>query len=257
MIDTESPLYKGFLVLNFSEKETVVYLSVLELGKSTVSKIARKAGISRTTCYHILDALVNKNLVSISGKEPKQEYVAESPENINKYMEGETTRLQRSVKLARDLVPQLKSMHNVNERPRVRFYEGREGLRQVFEDTLTSHEPIRVYASVNSALTALPSGYFREYCRRRARKGISVRAIIPNDEGGKDYASRDKQEARESVLVPRDKYYFSPEINVYDNKVMIASWKEKLGIVIESQEIADAMKVIYEFVWAEAKRLGQ
>ena len=36
---------------------------------------------------------------------------------------------------------------------------------------------------------------------------------------------------------------------------MIASWKEKLGIVIESHEIADAMKKVFELSWAEAKRL--
>lgn len=36
---------------------------------------------------------------------------------------------------------------------------------------------------------------------------------------------------------------------------MIASWREKLGVIIESAEIADAMKKIYELAWAEAKRL--
>ena len=55
--------------------------------------------------------------------------------------------------------------------------------------------------------------------------------------------------------MPKDAYYFHPEINIYDNKVMIASWREKLGIIIESAEIADAMKKIYELAWAEAKRL--
>ena len=52
-----------------------------------------------------------------------------------------------------------------------------------------------------------------------------------------------------------EKFAFYPEINVYDNKVMIASWREKLGIIIESAEIADAMKKIFELAWAEAKRL--
>jgi hypothetical protein len=36
---------------------------------------------------------------------------------------------------------------------------------------------------------------------------------------------------------------------------MIASWREKLGIIIQSAEIADAMKKTYELAWAEAKRL--
>ena len=42
--------------------------------------------------------------------------------------------------------------------------------------------------------------------------------------------------------MPPDRFYFSPEINIYDNKVMIAPWREKLGVIIESAEIADAMK---------------
>jgi hypothetical protein len=53
--------------------------------------------------------------------------------------------------------------------------------------------------------------------------------------------------------VPADKYYFSPEIDIYDNKVMIASWREKLGIIIESHEIADAMKKIFELAWIGAR----
>ncbi len=31
-------------------------------------------------------------------------------------------------------------------------------------------------------------------------------------------------------------------------------FEEKLGVIIESAEIADAMKKIYELAWAEAKR---
>ena len=64
-----------------------------------------------------------------------------------------------------------------------------------------------------------------------------------------ELAEHNKEEKREVAFVPADIYGFSPEINIYDNKVMIASWREKLGIIIESEEIADAMKKIYELAW--------
>lgn len=127
---------------------------------------------------------------------------------------------------------------------------------EVYEDTLTSHEPIRAYATVDDMHRALPN-YFPEYYKRRAGKGVAIRAIIPATKIGEERASKDKEEMRETALIPHDKYYFSPEINIYDNKVMIASWREKLGIIIESAEIADAMKKIYELSWAEAKRLDK
>jgi hypothetical protein len=134
------------------------------------------------------------------------------------------------------------------------FYEGKQGMEQVYGDTLTSHETILAYANVNEMHAAMPD-YFPKYYQRRTKKGIHIRAIIPSNKAGIERVNKDKEEARESALVPENKVYFSPEINIYDNKIMIASWKEKLGIIIESKEIATAMKTIYELAWAEAKRL--
>lgn len=37
---------------------------------------------------------------------------------------------------------------------------------------------------------------------------------------------------------------------------MIASSKEELGIIIESQEIADALKKLFELAWKGAKRVS-
>jgi|JI10StandDraft_1071094.scaffolds.fasta_scaffold04033_4 sugar-specific transcriptional regulator TrmB len=247
----------GLQTIGFSDKEIAVYISLLEIGAGTVSAIARKAGINRTTGYDILDSLSNKGLVSISGKEPKQEYVAESPERIENFIAGEIQKLHHALKLAQNtLVPELKSLHNISDRPRVRFYEGIEGLQEVYEDTLTTHEPIRAYATVDDMHRGIPN-YFPQYYKRRAQAGIAIRAIVPDTPIGRERASKDKDEARETALVPQDTFYFSPEINIYDNKVMIASWREKLGIIIESAEIADAMKKIYELSWSEAKRLDK
>ena len=242
--------------LGFSDKETKVYLALLELGRGTTSEIARGAGILRTTAYNILDILAGKGLVKLTGKEPKAEYVALPPEKIIDYLEKEIKDYQEKLNRANQLAPQLKSIHNVAERPKIKFYEGKDGLKEVYEDTLTSTEPIRAFAAVDDMHQALPD-YFPEYYKRRAKKGIAIRGIVPATEMALERLKSNKEELREMALVPKDKYYFSPEINIYDNKVMIASWREKLGIIIESEEIADAMKKIYELAWAEAKRLDE
>ena len=75
-------LQKSLEYIGFSGKEVLVYLALLELGKGTVAQISRKAGINRPTGYHVLASLEVKELVKASGKEPKQEYMAESPEKI-------------------------------------------------------------------------------------------------------------------------------------------------------------------------------
>ncbi len=238
----------------FSEKETDVYISLLELGGGTVSQISRKAGINRTTGYDILNSLVIKGVVSASGKEPKQEYVAEPPYAITEYLKKEAGVFEDRIRKAQILVPELLAITASQNRPRIKFYEGTDGLKHVYEDTLTAKEAIRAYANVDDVHKALPN-YFPSYYKRRAGKEISIRAIFPKTKESVSLDEHNIEEKREVAFVPADTYGFSPEINIYDNKVMIASWREKLGIIIESAEIADAMKKIYELAWQKAKEL--
>lgn len=248
-----SSIEKHLKTVGLSDNEVSTYLALLELGKGTVSEISRKATLNRTTGYDVLNRLTTKRLISISGKEPKQEYVAESPDQLERFIAEEFERKQSELNEVRKIIPELKSIHNVLNRPKIRFYEGKDGLEQVYEDTLTSHEEIKAFASVEDVHKALP-GYFPNYYKRRAKKDIPIRAIFTDNKEGKELAKHDKEEKRTSLFVPEGKYEFHPEINIYDNKIMIASWREKLGIIIESAEIADAMKKIYELAWIGAKQ---
>ncbi len=250
----ESTAQKQLQIIGLSDNEISAYIALLELGRGTVSQISRKASLNRTTGYDVLGRLVSKKLVSISGKEPKQEYLAESPDQLENLISNEFEKRQKELDSARQAIPELKSMHNVAGRPQIRFYEGTDGLKQVYEDTLTSHEPIRAYASVDDVHAALP-GYFPDYYKRRTVKNIPIRAIFTDNVEGRNLAKHDKEEIRESAFVSAEKYGFHPEINIYDNKIMIASWREKLGIIIESGEIADAMKKIFELAWLQAKQI--
>jgi hypothetical protein len=96
--------------------------------------------------------------------------------------------------------------------------------------------------------------YFPEYYHRRAKNNIQIRAIFPDTPEAKKRIKHNKEEARESLLVPHDKYSFSPEVNIYDNKLVFVSWLEKFALIIESKELADTFKKTFELSWEEAKR---
>jgi sugar-specific transcriptional regulator TrmB len=232
-----------------TNKEAKIYLALLSLGKGTVSEITRAAGIGRTYGYAILDILASKDLISVSGKEPKQEFIAESPRKLYEFLEREVVSRRETLAEVKNNLPELISLHSVEDRPKVRFYEGLEGIKEIYEDTLTAKErPLRGYAKYEELHGTLKN-YFPEYYKRRTAKGIFGRALITDTPLGRERKRRDQEEAREIKLVPKEKFDISPEINIYDNKVMIVSWREKLGIIIESGEIADAMKKIFDLVW--------
>lgn len=241
--------------LGFSDKESAVYIALLALDRATVSQISRKANVNRTTTYVILDSLISKGLISMSGKEPKQEYYAEPPETLTSYLEREAETSRLAAEKSKEFVNELKTVQKSATRPQIRFYEGVEGMKFIFEDSLKAKgDDIIAFASIEDQHSVV-KGFFPTYYERRAKRKLFMRAIFPKTPGGEERASKNSEEYRDSVFVPPDTYGFHPAINVYDNKVMIASWREKLGIIIESAEIADAMKKIFELSWLGAKSL--
>lgn len=240
----------------FSDKEIAVYLALLELGKGTVTEVARKSGVGRTHCYVILGELVSKELISVSGKEPKQEYISESPAKLKEYLQKEFLQKKEVYEKTMEIIPDLVSIHKTGNRPRVRFYEGENGLKTVYEDTLTAKENIYAFSTYENMHTVLPD-YFPEYYKRRTEKNIFVYGITPRTPFSEIRQANDQKENRKLFLVPQPEFPIPTEIDVYDNKVMIASWLEKLGVIIESQEIADSIKSIFKLALVEAERLDK
>jgi len=64
-----------------------------------------------------------------------------------KPLKAEIVKNQEFLKQADAVIPSLKSIHSIKGRPQVRFYEGKDGIKQVYEDTLTSKETILAFAT--------------------------------------------------------------------------------------------------------------
>jgi sugar-specific transcriptional regulator TrmB len=241
--------------LGLSEKEVKVYISLLELGNAKVTNISQRAGINRTTGYDILNSLANKGLINALGKGNRQEFTAESPVAIANYIKRQQYKLEEDLIKVQDIVPSLLAIQSKGSKPSVKFYEGEEGLMKVYEDTLTSRDGILGFANADEMHQGLPN-YFPRYYKRRAAKKIWAKAIVQDSELGKLRKNEDANELREIRLVPHEDFNFTPEINIYNNKIMIASWREKLGIIIESKEIADAFKKIHALSWLGTERFN-
>ncbi|MCX6734613.1 MAG: hypothetical protein NTZ25_01740 [Candidatus Peregrinibacteria bacterium] len=246
--------------IGFSEKEAKVYMQLIRLGAQPVSTIAEKAGINRTTTYDIITTLTKRGLISSIKKGSATYFKALDPKNLLNYLEREkveqTKRIEKQQKEISALLPALISLENPEStKPKVSFYEGEKGLRQAYEDTLTSSETILAYANVETMHEGLPNFFPEYYQRRGVEKKIHIKAICPDNKISIERHKKDKKENRESILIPQSEYDFSPEINIYDDKVLIASWREKMAIIIKSKEIADFHKKMYKLCWAQAKKI--
>lgn len=249
--------------IGLSEKEAKVYIQMIHLAEQPASVLSRHTNINRTSMYDLLDALKARGLVQTIQKKGRTLFKALHPNELLQYLEREKTeavrRLEKQQESIREILPELISLeHPESNRPRVTFYEGEKGMREAYEDTLNSKGDILAYANVEEMHKALPH-FFPEYYERRAVEAkIHIKAIMPDNEASKDRSKKDMEENRESRLIPKSTFEFSPEVNVYNDKVLIASWTEKIAIIIESKEVADFHRKMYTLAWkgAEMKKKG-
>lgn len=230
----------------FQEKEARLYIAGIELGEDTIQQIAKYAGIKRPTAYDILENLEKRGLFSLSVKGKKKYYLAEDPENILRILKSREQEFSRAM-------PDLKMLLTAGDKkPRVRFFEGVEGLKAVYWDSLTSKKTLLVYGSIDDMYEAMSKEFVKEYVEERVKRGLDVRGLIPATVAGQEYIKRDKEELRHLILVPKDRFYFSNEITIYNDKISILSFPERIGVIIESKKIAETQRSIFELAWLGA-----
>src|SRR3990167_8652935 len=124
-------MYKKELMdAGLTHKQAQVYVACLEAGPSKIPAIASTAQIKRTTVYGIIEELEAMDLVTSSYKGKQKLYEAQDPALILSMLKGKKKRLAEPP-------PALKILsitHHV--RPKINFFEGREGVKKIYDDVL-------------------------------------------------------------------------------------------------------------------------
>jgi sugar-specific transcriptional regulator TrmB len=234
-----SQLLEGY---GLSERESKVYLYLLQKLEDTVLGVANATNIPRTTVYTILTNLKEQNLVSSFRKNKIQFW---SPESINQ--------LQANVKRKEDVVssllPLLKDIvaRSHNNDSSVRLFTGIEGLKVVWEDVISYSEtkkiPLMCAISHNSLFQILPK-YFPAWLERRKKAKIFAKLIINKN----DFIhTEDSQEVR----YMDEKYLFPGEITIYGDKVAMFIFEKNHyeAIIIDSPTFTQMVQGIFNFTW--------
>lgn len=239
--------------LGFKSDEARVYIAVLELGGSYVSVIAKKANVHRVNCYKILDDLVKKGLLYSFTKNGVKNYAVENPRII---LQQQEERLEQT-KL---LLPELLSVTNsLAYKPKIQYYEGRDGIKNIFEDTLTADKEMLGYTNFEAIPKIVTEEYLKKYARRKIEKGIKSRMLSPLSKPGlsylkKYYPENFDQNLVEIFFINPKQFPFEYEITIYGNRVAIISLnpEELIGLIIESPVYAKTQRAIFNLAWLGA-----
>jgi HTH-type transcriptional regulator, sugar sensing transcriptional regulator len=238
----DSQLLKVLTNLGLNEKEAKVFLALTEQGTAVVSSISQSAGINRVTTYDVLEKLKQRGLVSFFTKNKVKYFTGIDPEILLEEFEKRTNDL-------RVHLPKFKTLTGEISHPRVRYFEGIDGIKAIYADTLNTKSDILNFSNSSEIRKKWPN-YDNEYVEKRAKKNIFLRGICPKDKAGETVHAEDEKYHRETRLVNPEQFNFTNEINIYDDKVAIISFKDELiGMIIESSEIANSQRAIFNMCW--------
>lgn len=249
--------------IGLSENEAKTYLALLELGSATVQQIAQKSGIKRVTTYVQLETLMKMGLISSFEKSPERKngaaktfFRAEDPENLKKIVEREKKLSVSREKTLQDALPQLENIFSLSgERPRVRFFEGTEGIKTMQEEFLKRDAREIIGASSFDDVLRIFPKHLEEFSPRRAGRGITARLIYTSSQGA-ILKNVEKPLSLETAYLPAEKFPFSCDISVIGNTIAILALKNQIfGIAIENKDIADSMRAFFNLAWEEANRM--
>lgn len=240
-------LEKSLQYVGFKPKEAKIYLALLELGEAPVTEIARRTNIKRTTIYNLLPDLIERGIVTARPKGGRVVYFVEDARSLKLDLHEKEKAIDR-------ILPDLAQIQRLLPyKPRVTYYEGVGGMKDLYQDTLDNSkagDTILSYTGLSHFYQYMPKDYMRTYIDERIKRKIFIKMIAPHSPAAIEFDRVERHELRDIRLVDNQKFVFSADTEIYANKVALISYKENfIGVIIESEEINRMQKMAFELMW--------
>ena len=254
---------KILIEAGLSEEQSAIYSALLDKGPLKAGSIATWTGLKRGLIYKVLDQLENMGLVSKKGGDGTVAVFApEHPSQLAVIME----RKEKSFALAKEAVSfslgALSSKFNLlSGKPNVQFYEGKEGVEKVLEDTLNSKDEVLTYVDME-----IVEKYFKDindkYVTKREKLGIKKRLLVIENNYSNALFQKWNKEKPDFFSVTDLKMAKTPiegvegAIQIYENKIGIITISNEnlISIIIEDIRINKLFKSMFEALYLVSSR---
>lgn len=238
--------------LGYSEKESQIYLTLIELGTNPASTVARFVWENRVTVYSNLKNLIKKWIVFESKKDNIQVYTAISPELL---LEIEKTKFER---LESALPELLLLMNTHSKKPKITFYDGVEWLKNLIRNVIKDFQnnpewEIHGFLGAND-MDAEVEEFIRKSLETKKEKPETIRTNIILVGSHEYWYANYCKEHYNTKIVESGVFPMEHEIFTYGNKVAILMYhkKEVAWIIIESTSLAHGIRSMFELIWKYA-----
>ena len=232
--------------IGLNETQAKVYLILIKNGSLTPPQTATILNIKRTNAYAVLDQLQELGLASKKEIRKKVAYWAENPIALEKLAKNKRDKALEHEKLVQSSMPTLLNyFYTFTDQPGVRFFQGTEGIKDIYNDMLRTGKDIFVIRSPHDQ-DLMSNEFFVKFKDKKAKLNINTFMINPQENREVYNATTDKLYKTSRTQVTPDQYSANVELSTYGDKVSIISFgEEAMGMIIDSPQIAEANRQIF------------
>ncbi len=257
-MERRSTVYQEVLEkAGLSPEEAEIYQTLLNSGGMTASELARNTKVKRTYVYAICSGLVDKGLVTQDKQGRALKFAARSPDKLLDHVESQKLAVEQARVALENVLPGMKKKHAAQEdKPVVTYYEGIEGIKKVYQDTLLENQPISAILQTGEIDPEVREWLRGVYVRKRVELELTAQVIISSGKLSSRYLEESKQGFREVRRVSKSLFPFEQEINIYGDKISFIHNKTNsplLGIIIDHSSIAKTTKSWFDLAWLGAE----
>lgn len=247
--------------LGLSDNEIRVYLYLLTHGESIASIISKRLEIKRATVYPILESLEKGELISTFEKNGVTHFDAVEPDDIIYLCEQRVSQMQRLKEKAENLHKEFRKLRDQGKMPKleirgkIKYYEGMDAVTDLINETLDEKHDEQLCFGLNTYHTELSGNDWKQYTVKRVARKMNVRSIQPDTPQAIDYKARDREELRETRLVPAKDFPGNSEINIIGDMIAMFTMRGQvpMGMKMYNKDLAQALRSIFELAWERAE----
>lgn len=242
--------------LGLKEEHAKIYIASLEWGETSITNLAERADIPRTTAYPFVEELVAMGILKKSLKHGKKNYMPADPEFLKELLKKRSEEIQ---KLNSELEEKMDSiqlfMKKAGNKPRLTYLEGADGIRQAYNMTFEAEdlgEEVWIQCLTEDYKGVVDGGFFDDYFKRFFASKIKSKEILTA--GDEEYAAKWGSEKNLQLLVDVGDKPTETDFMVYGDKVIFVSFNKEApyALVVEDKEIAYCVKNLYSLAWKTA-----
>lgn len=234
--------------IGLNEKESKVYIELLQAGDSLVSEISEKTKINRSLLYTVLEDLAIKGIVTYIIKNNVRYYRAAEPIKI-------LSLLKEKEEIFRSILPELMNLHKPRtKKPVVEILEGEEGIRTILNDILNVNKEWDAFGAPGKGFEIL-GPWVNVFEKKRSKSKIILKAIFTKTEDG---IRRGKELAKlkNTLIRYMPSIYNSPASNyVYGDRIVILFWYKEFPFAVRiiDKNLAESYTSHFKTLWDSSK----